>query len=193
MTNKRLKLTQLTHDQVQARIIDPEGNQLPQHLEQQFRRVMTAARLIDDDPDEDHLVSMICEKYNCTAHTAHRDIELARQVYKTCHSFDWDFWHIWQIRDQLELIRQCKEKKNLKEWNNAKKTLLKMIGEKPEALADPNRMAKNQFFIQVNIGGKTEYKPIEEVHELRQDEVKEIIDIMQQPITEEQAAEIMDS
>ena len=25
MTNKRLKLTQLTHDQVQARIIDPEG------------------------------------------------------------------------------------------------------------------------------------------------------------------------
>lgn len=193
MTNKRLKLTQLTHDQVQARIIDPEGNQLPQHLEQQFRRVMTAARLIDDDPDEDHLVSMICEKYNCTAHTAHRDIELARQVYKTRHSFDWDFWHIWQIRDQLELIRQCKEKKDLKEWNNAKKTLLKMIGEKPEALADPNRMAKNQFFIQVNIGGKTEYKPIEEVHELRQDEVKEIIDIMQQPITEEQAAEIMDS
>ena len=193
MTNKRLKLTQLTHDQVQARIIDPEGNQLPQHLEQQFRRVMTATRLIDDDPDEDHLVSMICEKYNCTAHTAHRDIELARQVYKTRHSFDWDFWHIWQIRDQLELIRQCKEKKDLKEWNNAKKTLLKMIGEKPEALADPNRMAKNQFFIQVNIGGKTEYKPIEEVHELRQDEVKEIIDIMQQPITEEQAAEIMDS
>ena len=193
MTNKRLKLTQLTHDQVQARIIDPEGNPLPQHLEQQFRRVMTAARLIDDDPDEDHLVSMICEKYNCTAHTAHRDIELARQVYKTHHSIDWDFWHIWQIRDQLELIRQCKEKKDLKEWNNAKKTLLKMIGEKPEALADPNRMAKNQFFIQVNINGKTEYKPIEEVHELRQDEVKEIIDIMQQPITEEQAAEIMDS
>ena len=54
-------------------------------------------------------------------------------------------------------------------------------------------MAKNQFFIQVNINGKTEYKPINEVHDLRPDEVKEIIDIMQQPITEAQAAEIMDS
>jgi len=193
MVNVKKKLPVLSHDEIQAHILDPENNPLPEHQQEQFNRVLQAAKLLDDYPDDNHLVKMLQYKYNCGATTARRDIELARQLYKTRHTFDWDFWHIWQIRDQLELIRECKTKGNLKEWNNAKKTLQKMIGEKPEALADPNRMAKNQFFIQVNIGGKTEYKPIKEVHELRQDEVKEIIDIMQQPITEEQAAEIMDS
>lgn len=193
MSKVKTKLPELSHDEIQAHILDPKNNPLNEHQEEQFNRVLQAARMLDDDPDDNHLIKMLQKKYCCTATTARRDIELARQVYKTRHTFDWDFWHIWQIRDQLELIRRCKQKGDLKEWNNAKKTLQKIIGDKPEGLADPNRMAKNQFFIQVNINGKTEYKPINEVHDLRPDEVKEIIDIMQQPITEAQAAEIMDS
>lgn len=193
MVYVKRKLPLLSHDEIQAHILDPENNPLPEHQKEQFDRVLTAARLLDDYPEDNHLVSMLQYKYNCGATTARRDIELARQLYKTRHTFDWEFWHIWQIRDQLELIRECKTRNNLKEWNNAKKTLRKIIGERPEGGEDPNRMQKNQFFIQVNIGGKLEYKPVDEVHELRPDEVKEIIDIMQQPIDEAQAAEIMDT
>lgn len=193
MVYVKKKLALLSHDEIQAHILDPEKNPLPEHQKEQFDRVLSAARLLDDYPDDNQLIKLLQYKYNCGETTARRDISLARQVYKTRHTFDWDFWHVWQIRDQLELIHECKTAGNLKEWNNAKKTLQKIIGDKPEGLEDPNRMGNNQFFIQVNIGGKTEYKPVSEVHELRPDEVKEIFDIMQQPITDEQAAEIMDS
>lgn len=193
MVKVKDKLPCLSHDLIQAHMLDPEGNPLPEHQKEQFDRVLSAARLLDDYPDENHILKILHYKYRASDMTLRKDIILAKQVYKTKHNFDWDFWFAWQVRDQLELIRRCKESKNLKEWNNAKKVLQKIIGEKPEGLDDPNRMCKNQFFIQVNIGGELQYKPLNEVQELKPSEVQEIIQLMQQPIDEAEAAEIMDT
>ena len=193
MVYVKKKLPTLSHDDIQAYMLDPANNPLPEHQKEQFDRVLSAARLMDDYPDESMLMKMLQHKYKVGMTTLKKDVDLAREVYKTKHTFDWDFWHIWQIRDQLELIKQCKAEGNLREWNNAKKVLHSIIGEKPEGVEDPNRMGKNQFFIQVNIGGEIGYKPIDEVHQLRPNEVKEIVEIMQQPIDEAQAVEIMDS
>ena len=188
-----MSLQTLSHDIIQAYILDPENNPLPANLKPQFDRVIAAARLLDDYPEDNHILKLLREKYNASEMTLRRDIALAKQLYKTKHRFDWEFWHIWQIRDQLELIHRCKESKNLKEWNNAKKVLQKIIGDKPEGIEDPNRMAKNQFFIQVNIGGELQYKPLQEVQELKPSEVQEIIQLMQKPIDEAEAAEMMDT
>lgn len=193
MAYVKKKLPSLTHDEIQAYMLDPENNPLPEPQKQQFDRVVAAARLLDEYPDDSHIIKVLQYKFNCSYHTLRNDIELARQIYKTKHTFDWDFWFIWQIRDQLELIKECKLKNNLREWNNAKKVLQKIIGEKPEGLEDPNRMGRNQYFIQVNIGGKTEYKPVEQIQALRPNEVKEIIEIMQEPITDEEAEDIMNT
>lgn len=194
MAEKRKSLMRLTHDEIEAYILDPENNALPEAQMEQFNRVMSAARLLDSHPDTDHIVSLLQVKYNCAAVTLRKDVELAREVYKTKHTFDWDFWHTWQIRDQLELIRECKIKGNLKEWNAAKKVLHQIIGDKPDGLADERNSGNNQVFIQINnVGGQTGYKPIDEAHALNPDEMKEVIDIMHQPIDDAEAEEIMDS
>ena len=170
MVYVKKKLALLSHDEIQAHILDPEKNPLPEHQKEQFDRVLSAARLLDDYPDDNQLIKLLQYKYNCgETFTLYED-------EGDSYNYEKGIYSTIAFR-----------------WNNAKKTLQKIIGDKPEGLEDPNRMGNNQFFIQVNIGGKTEYKPISEVHELRPDEVKEIFDIMQQPITDEQAAEIMDS
>ena len=183
----------LSHDEIEAYILDPENNELPPAQLEQFNRVMAAARLLDSHPDTDHIVSLLQVKYNCSPVTLRKDVELAREVYKTKHTFDWDFWHTWQIRDQLDLIRECKIKGNLKEWNAAKKVLHQIIGEKPDGLDTHRNAGNNQVFIQINVGGRTEYKPIDEAHALNPDEMKQVLDLMNQPIDEAEAEEIINS
>lgn len=193
MAEKRKSLLRLTHDEIEAYILDPEHNQLPEGQQEQFNRVMSAARLLDSHPDIDHVITLLQAKYNCAAVTLRRDVELAREVYKTKHTFDWDFWHTWQIRDQLDLIRECKIKGNLKEWNAAKKVLHQIIGDKPEDLADDRNKGNNQVFIQMNFNGQVVNMPISEAHALKPDEMKQVMDIMNQPIDEAEAEEIMES
>ena len=183
----------LTHDEIEAYILDPENNALPEAQMEQFNRVMSTARLLDTHPDTDHIVSLLQVKYICAAVTLRKDVELAREVYKTKHTFDWDFWHTWQMRDQLELIRECKIKGNLKEWNAAKKVLHQIIGDKPDGLTDDKQTGNTQILIQVNVNGQVVNMPIDEARKLKPNEMKEVMDIMHQPIDDAEAEEIMDS
>ena len=63
MVYVKRKLPLLSHDEIQAHILDPENNPLPEHQKEQFDRVLTAARLLDDYPEDNHLVSMLQYKY----------------------------------------------------------------------------------------------------------------------------------
>lgn len=136
-----------SYELIQQHIIDPEHSPLPVELQDKLNRVVSAAKLLDDYPDDTHVINLMLRKYNVTRTQIRKDIALAKQLYKTNHTFDWDFWNAWQIKDQVELIRECRLRGDLKAWNNAKKTLLAMIGEKPEAIDDPKRMEKNTFVI----------------------------------------------
>ena len=92
------------------------------------------------------------------------------------------------------MIRECKLKGDLKQWNNAKKTLAALIGEKPEAIEDPRRMEKNVFYIQVNNGtGDKLNINLDTLRSLSHQDRKEIIDTLYQPIDDVQAEDIMNS
>lgn len=148
-------LAELPYDVIQAHILAPDDNPLPEKLESQFRRVVKIAQLLDDYPDESQLVKMMRVQDRTSIGQLRRDIVLAKQLFKSRHEFDWDFWFAWQIRDQLQLIARAKERNDLKAWNAAKKTLHEIIGDKPEAIEDPRRMERNVFNIQINYNGKT--------------------------------------
>ena len=120
MSKKGLpSLAEQRHELIQQHIIDPENSPLPAELKEQFNRVLQVARLLDDYPNESHIINIMLAKYRMTTTQIRKDIALARELFKTNHTFDWDFWHSWQIKDQLELIRECKLKGDLKQWNNA--------------------------------------------------------------------------
>jgi len=187
-------LAEQRYETIQQHIINPEESPLPEELRGQFNRVLQVARLLDDYPNDSYIINMMLAKYRISATQVRKDIKLARELFKTNHTFDWDFWHAWQIKDQLELIRECKLRGDLKQWNNAKKTLAMLIGEKPASIEDPRRMEKNVFYIQVNSGtGDKLNINLDSLRSLSHKDRKEIIDTLYQPIDDAQVEELMNS
>nr|DAO19941.1 MAG TPA: hypothetical protein [Caudoviricetes sp.] len=200
MNNNRLTaskskaaLEEQSYDLIQQHIIDPENSPLPEHLRVQCNRVLQIARLLDDYPNESHIINIMLAKYRISRTQIRKDIALAKELFKTQHQFDWDFWYAWMIKDQIQLIRDCKLKGDLKQWNNAKKVLHQMIGEKPASVEDPRRMEKNVFYIQINSMGQKVDIPLNAIRNLSQEEQKVLVDSMYTPIDDVQAEEIMNS
>ena len=187
-------LAEQRYELIQSHILDPENSPLPEELREQFNRVLQVARLLDDYPNDSHIINIMLAKYRISTTQVRKDLHLARELFKTNHTFDWDFWHAWQIKDQLELVRECKLKGDLKNWNNAKKTLSVLIGEKPAALDDPKRMEKNVFYIQVNTGtGEKMNINLDSIRQLSQKDRQDIIDVFYQPVDDTQVEELMNS
>lgn len=186
-------LQDLAAEQIMAYALDPVENPLPDKYREQYDRVVSAARLLDSYPNVGHVISLLKSKYRVTTNQLREDVRLAQQLFKTKHTFDWDFWFAWMIKDQVELIQRCKARGDLKAWNAAKKTLHELIGEKPEAISDPERMMKNLFVVQINnIGGAREM-PLEEVKNLSDDDKKDIIDALYEPVEVTKMEEIFNS
>ncbi|MBQ9363993.1 MAG: hypothetical protein IJT97_11360 [Bacteroidaceae bacterium] len=188
-------LSDVKSDEILAHILAPEEHPLPARLEAEFQRVVAAARLIDEYPDERHVVRLMQTKYSVSKTQLRRDIAHAKQLFKTEHTFDWDLSFAWMIKDQMELIRECKLKGDLKNWNAAKKVLREMIGEKPAVAEDPRRMEKNVFYIQINNGaGQSINIPLEKLRGLDASDLQQVQDALLQPIeSDAQAEEIFNS
>ena len=193
MTRGTVPLLEQHYTAIQAHILDPDNSPLPEKLRPMMNRVLTAAKLLDSYPVEGHIIRLMQAKYSVTATTVRKDIQLAKTLFKTNHTFDWDFWQAWQIKDQMELIREAKLRGDLKAWNNAKKVLHKIIGDKPEAVEDPRRMERNTFNIQVNYNGQTMVIDFDQLRSLDPKVRAEVLQCLYEPVNDAQAEEIMES
>lgn len=186
-------LSEQRYEVIQAHILDPEHSPLPENLRDQFNRVLQVARLIDDYPDDNHIINLMMTKYRVSQTQIRKDIALAKELFKTNHTFDWDFWQAWQIKDQLELIQECKLRGDLKNWNAAKKVLAAMIGQKPEAVDDPRRMEKNVFNVQVNYNGQTLNIDLDKIRNLPANVKQDILQQLYSSVDDITAEEIMNT
>ncbi len=186
-------LSEQRYEVIQAHILDPEHSPLPENLREQFNRVLQVARLIDDYPDDNHIINLMMTKYRVSQTQIRKDIALAKELFKTNHTFDWDFWQAWQIKDQLELIQECKLRGDLKNWNAAKKVLAVMIGQKPEAVDDPRRMEKNVFNVQVNYNGQTLNIDLDKIRNLPANVKQDILQQLYSSVDDITAEEIMNT
>ncbi len=186
-------LSEQRYEVIQAHILDPEHSPLPENLRDQFNRVLQVARLIDDYPDDNHIINLMMTKYRVSQTQIRKDIALAKELFKTNHTFDWDFWQAWQIKDQLELIQECKLRGDLKNWNAAKKVLAVMIGQKPEAVDDPRRMEKNVFNVQVNYNGQTLNIDLDKIRNLPANVKQDILQQLYSSVDDITAEEIMNT
>ena len=191
----RKSLADLDADSIIASILDPEGSPLPAKYEQEKRRVIQASRLWDTYPNERRVAAILMSKYPISLKTALRDIDLAKQVFKTQHTFDYDATAMWMIKDQVELIRRCQVAGDLKEWSKAKKVLQDMVEKlHPSSEEDPSRLQANMFVINVTANGHQFQMPLDKVRDLDPDSLKNLIDSLAQPIEDaEVLEEIYDS
>ena len=137
------------HELILSHIMDPDSSPLPAELQEQFNRVKSAAQMLDS-LHPSIVISRMQAKYNVSGNTARKDIKLAQELFKSRHTFDWDYWQQWQIKDLLDTIRTCKNLGKHKERIAAHKVLKDVIGEKIATAEDPKRMEKNVFYVQLN-------------------------------------------
>ena len=74
MVREYRSIAKLTHDEIEAHIVDPDNNPLPERCREQFGRVLSAARLLDDYPDDNHVIRLMRAKYDVSPSTVRRDI-----------------------------------------------------------------------------------------------------------------------
>lgn len=185
---------ELHHSVILAHIADPENSPLDQVHKPMFDRVVTAARLIDDYPVSSVLLSVMRAKYPEMSTTQLRkDISLAQEIFKSRHTFDWDYWYAWMIKDQVELINQAKKRQDLKERNKGLDNLRKMIGERPVQNEDPRRMEANKFTVKVRMAGKSVEIDLDKARSLPEDLHKQAIDTLWEPIDDDKAEDLMNS
>lgn len=189
----KLRLEDQRYEAIMAHILNPDASPLAPDLQVQLDRVLQAARLLDRHPDPSQIVAKMQAKYNVGRNTAYQDIRMARELFKMNNEFDYDFWKAWQIKDLLELIRECKIKGKHKEWVNAHKVLKAVIGESPIQEEDPRRLEKNNIFIQLNNNQTVVNIPLDVINKLSKQQLQELSEVVYQPVDESEAEDIMNS
>lgn len=187
----KVALTSITADQLQAYLLDPEKNPLPVGTEDQFQRLQTIAQYLNQYPSDSQIKQLIKAQYRISENQIRADIKLARELFKSRFDFDWDFMRAWEIKDQLELVRKAREKGDLKMWNDSKKVLHTLIGERPEAVGG-SRLDGIVVGLTVSVGGKEKVIPFTDPR-IKDVPFVDIVDEAEQNLDTEDAERIMNS
>lgn len=136
---------------IKEHILSPENSQLTVEQSGMLDRILSAARVLDKNPVSKNAVALHLKKYPEIGRSrAYLDIDMAKRLFNTIHSFDFDFWQTWLINDIVANISRARND------NSAPSTrviamehanLVKALGKKPEAITDPRLAEKHQFYI----------------------------------------------
>ena len=193
MKQTKKELAQQNHTTILAHILDPENSPLPMELQEQFNRIKSAGLMLDNFHPMCCVQPMMA-KYNISRTTARRDIDMAQSLFKSNHTFDFDFWQQWQIKDLVDSIRKCKIRGDEKNRIAAHKALKLIIGEKVATDEDPRRMEKNVFYIQLNNNGTILNMDLNAIKGLSKDEVKTVVEALSAPEkTDEEVVDILNT
>lgn len=174
-------------------ILDPENSPLPEKQKIQFKRVISAANMLDDYHPS-NVIPRLLAKYRISSNQAREDIELAQELFKSKHKFDYDYWQQWQIKDLVDTIRTCKLKGKQKERIAAQKVLREVMGEKPQGAEDPQRMQRNVFNIQINNNETIVNIPLEKIRGLSPEELQTVVSTMIAPdVDDSQIEELLNT
>lgn len=179
-------LAEQRYELILNHILDPDNSPLPEKHKEQFNRVKSAALLLDEYHPS-NVIPRLLAKYGIKRNTAREDVKLAQELFKSRHTFDFDFWQQWQIKDLIDTIRTCKLNGKQKERIAAHKALKEIIGEKPMGEEDPKRMEKNVFYIQLNNNETTINIPFDKIKGLSQDELQVVVGAMISPELSDEA------
>lgn len=188
-------IVKLHADDIRAHIQDPEHCPLPKGCEEQFDQICTIAQLLDEYPNDAAIENVMRHKarFDVSKSALRNNIKLARELFKSKFDFDWDFIRAWEIKDQFELVRRAKERGDLKMWNDAKKVLHTLIGERPEGVENNKRAEQTVINIQINKGGQSKTMSLDDARNLSEDEIEEIFDSADMEVTLEDAEQLMNS
>jgi len=147
----RTALEDTKYELIKAHILDPDNSPLSPEKQEMLERIISASKVLDKNPIQKQAVALHQQKYpDISRRQAYEDLRMAVRLFNTLNTFDYDFWRTWLINDIVANILRCRNRNTVKDSaviEMAHANLLKVIGERPEELPDPNRTEKHQFYI----------------------------------------------
>ena len=147
----KIALEETKYEQIKAYMLDPDTAQLSDQLKQMLDRIVSASKILDKNPIQKQALNLHKQKYpEISQRQAYEDLRLSIRLFNTLHTFDYDFWRTWLLNDIVRNIEKCRIGNNDKDRKTIAMehaNLLKVIGEKPEDIPDPERNEKHQFYI----------------------------------------------
>jgi hypothetical protein len=147
----RKALENLKYDTIKAHMLDPDHSPLPADLANLLDRIVSLSKILDKNPMQKQAIALHRIKYpEIVTSVAYEDMRLCLKLFKTIHTFDFDFWQTWLINDIISNIMESRKgntEKDRKVISAEHTNLMKAIGGKPENLEDPRRTEKHQFYI----------------------------------------------
>lgn len=184
---------------IKAHILDPENSPLPVQYQELLTRTVSMYKTLDKHP-----VARNAIKYHRTIFPeislsmAYRDLQLARQLFNNYQDFDFDFWLNWTMSDITKNIIKCRESglssdRKIIAMEHA--NLTRILGKRPDTPVDPLRNMKHEFYIMVNLDGKSAKLDMNTINKLPLNTIQELNRILfaGNEIDEQGAAEIMNS
>ena len=191
-------LLETTYDKIVAHCLDPSNSPLTKEHQKYFDRLNSADDLLRRYPKDKQAMIMLRKKYpDLSRSHAFEHIRNAKKLFNYINPVDKDFIRRWVIQDCFSMIGIAKSMgpRGFKAWNNARLQLIKaaQLEETENLLPDPEILESHQFFTVININGQNVKLDLDAFNKLPISTRKDLADLIHAPITEDQAAEIMDS
>jgi len=147
----RTALEDTNYELIKAHVLDPDSSPLSPEKKEMLDRVVSASKILDKNPIQKHAVAIHQQKYpHISRAQAYEDLRFAVRLFNTLHTFDYDLWRNWILGDIVKNIEKCRNAESEKDRRviaMEHANLIKVLGEKPEDLADPKRNEKHEFYI----------------------------------------------
>lgn len=192
------ELIETTYDRIVQHCLYPDKSPLSETDQQLFNRWTVADDLLRRYPKDKQAMLMLRKKYpQISVSTAYADIRNAKKLFNYTNPVDKEFIRRWVIQDCLTMIDIAKSMgtRGFKAWNNARMQLIKAakLEEDEKVLPNPEILESHQFFTVINIGGEQIKFDLEAFNKLPLASRKQLADLIHAPITEDQAAEIINT
>ena len=189
----------LNYELIKAHILDPDNSPLSEKHQDMLNRIVSAAKVLDNNPNRKHAVALHLAKYpHIKRSQAYMDMKIAAKMFSSFHTFPFDYWQTWLINDIVRNIKRCEDRDSLKDRLTIAKehaNLANAIGKKPEGLDDMHRHENREFYIVVQLDNNVYKTTVDEMHKLPTLTMRAINKVLTAgfPIDEEEAKRIIES
>ena len=179
---------------VKSYILNPTADETALNEEQKrlMDRWVSAGRILDKYPVKTDAVSLLMSKYpGISRAQAFHDVDMALRLFNSMHTFDYDFWHNWLLRDITKLMEECRLAGDRKNWAAAQRNLINAIGERPAEDVDPTIREKSMYYL-VLPGTDPQKLELEKLRE-SPGKLSDFMKYLHKPIDDVEAEEMINS
>lgn len=173
--------------------LDPQSLELSDEQKIRCDRIRAAGKLMNKYPYKKQVVNLMRSSYGISESQARKDLDDSMFIFNVQNKFEFEWWHNWALENIAELIQSCKNAGDRANWAKAQKNLITALGEPPKQSIDPRLMEKHNIYYSITVNNQPVNIDIKDLGRLPQSMIDIIKPQLFEEITEDTAAQIMES